>query len=383
MKLFRRVSSLVMALVLMLSMSLTVLAADYDNMDDGFAHEANEENNYDTNVNINLTAPDEGYYTAKEGYTYNITVDEGGSLEGATFVGAGTVNVGSEENEVEVGDIGAGGDVAVNVYGDVSGGVEAFGNAEVTVNGNVSGEFFGVSAMDSSTVTVDGNVTGFDAVANDRMAGIAIGADSTATVTVTGNATGGNALGENGASGPAMAIASTQEAGEIPGSVTVYGDVRSGEALGEGSTKMPDIYVGIYDGGELSSISVGSYETIGGIALEGDNARNLTDEELAVIIENIQIVEKESEPEPVQVGYDSHWGYLYQTIKMSKAGDEITTDIGARKSMPAFIIEAVRQYDVKLTVKWTGGDDLLIAKDFTEEVTGFVLLTDLAEMLKK
>ena len=426
MKLFRRMSALLMALMLMLSMSLTVLAAEYDNMNDGFAHEANEGNNYDTDVNINLTTPDGGTFTAKEGYTYNITVDEGGSLDGAEFNGAGTVNIGSEENEVEVGFIGAFEDVAVNVYGDVCGidgdpngvdyddptdysdgspGVFAADNATVSVTGDVSGGDSygtygyggdGVTAYDTATVTVGGNVTGGSVTADPNTevytdenfvnyssrGGAAIVMANSASVSVGGNAIAGSTNGDAGDAGVGVYIEPWSEEG---GSLTVGDAVTGGSA--ENGTDGVDIYVYAEDiedsDAPLPDMTVGSYDSIGGTFYSNTGEiRDMTDEELAVVQESIKVIEK-VEPETVQVGYDSHYGYLYQMIKMAKAGDEITTDIGARKSIPAFIIDVAREAEITLIIKWTGGDDLIITKDFTGEVSGDILLTDLAAMLKK
>ena len=80
MKLFRRLSALTMVLALLLSLSISVFAADYDaaNMDDmytAFADGSGED------VNINLTSDVSGYdpeigayygVSGQEGINYNI-----------------------------------------------------------------------------------------------------------------------------------------------------------------------------------------------------------------------------------------------------------------------------------------------------------------------
>ncbi|MBR4291213.1 MAG: hypothetical protein IKT52_11345 [Oscillospiraceae bacterium] len=400
MKLFRRTFALLMVLALMMSMTISVFAVTtveelqqaINNGETDITIQNNIDGDYDV-IDLGSSDVTIGADTDAAGNKYELskvefTSTSGGSVEINTNVNdtaaAGNAQVtinGNVDDGVQAMD-----EASVTVNGDVTGtsyGVVAEDEATVIVNGNVDGGTYGVLAEGSSTIAVDGNVAGGDATGDGSIGGVAIGAVATATVTVTGNATGGDALGKNGVSGPALVIAST-EAGQTPGSVIVYGDVRGGEALGEDSTQLPDIYVGIMEDGELPSISVGSYETIGGVALGGSTSgRDLTDEELEVIIEDIQIIEKECEPEPVQAGLESHYGYLLQAILMAKAGDEVTTDVGARKSIPSAIIDAARIAEIKLIIKWTGGDDLVITKDFTAELSGDVLLTDLAEMLKK
>ena len=455
MKLFKRTSALVMALVLVLSLSLTALAADFDNMADGFAYDGE-----DTEVNINLSTDDSGYYEAKEGKTYNISSDNGSMLDYAGFSGSGTVEVNVDTHTITAadsvtvtvnGDVGGGvtayEQAEVTVNGDVDGGVCAYGQTEVTVNGDVSGEDGNPDDVDytdpsgysdggnaihtsgDATVTVTGDVTGGDGYGTYAYAGngilayenatVTVGGDVTggsvtadpnteayvdeygyvsrsqggdgvvatggATVSVGGNVTGGSTNGDQGEGGDGVEIRSDVP-GTPAGTVRVAGAVTAGKS--ENGTDGVGIYVDVYEGEDQPSITVGSYDTAAGVVIDPETfgERKMTEEDFDSII----TIASEEEPgeivSPGEVfydGWDSHYGYLMQLIRVAKEGDEITTNIGARKSIPSAIIDAARDKGITLIIQWTGGEDLVITKDFTEELRGYVLITDLADMLKK
>ena len=105
----------------------------------------------------------------------------------------------------------------------------------------------------------------------------------------------------------------------------------------------------------------------------------MTDAELDAIKETIKEAPK---GENKKVTSDV-WTNLLGKIRKAQPGEEIIINVYNRMSIPAAVIEAVREYDVKLIIKWAGGDDLVITKDFTAEVSGVILLKDLAELLKK
>ena len=455
MKLFRRTSALVMALVLVLSLSLTALAVDFDNMTDGFNYDGE-----DTEVNINLSTDNSGYYEAKEGKTYNISSDNGSILGYASFGGSGSVEVNVDawhmgaEDSVTVtvngdlnGAITASEQAEVTVNGDVDGGVQASEQSEVTVNGDVNGSDGNpdnvdytdpydysdggdaVVASGDATVTVTGNATGGDAYGTYAYAGngifafenatVTVGGDVTggsvtadpnteasvdeygtlcnstagvgvtvgggATVSVGGNVTGGSTNGDQGVAGNGVAIGSGAP-GTPAGTVSVAGAVTAGKA--ENGTDGIGIRIGTYEGEDQPSITVGSYDTAAGVVIDPETfeEREMTEEDFDSII----TIASEEEPgeivSPGEVfydGWDSHYGYLLQLIRVAKEGDEITTNIGARKSIPSAIIDAARDKGITLIIQWTGGEDLVITKDFTEELRGYVLITDLADMLKK
>ena len=266
MKLFRRLSALVMALVLVLSLSIGVLAADFDNMADGFAYDGE-----DTEVNINLKADDEyGTYEAKEGKTYNISSDNGSSLISNSLGGSGTVNIDGAVVEVSL-QVEEQVDVTVN--GDVEGSLYAYDQTSLTINGDittrnelyacdqstviVNGDSYtdmssynqssltvngdthsSVSAFDQSSLTVNGDVNGYDGDPNDvdysdpngfSDGGSGILAYGEATVTVTGNVSGGDSYGTWGYGG--MGIFATGDA-----TVTVGGDVSGGNVTADPNT---------------------------------------------------------------------------------------------------------------------------------------------------
>lgn len=424
MKLIRRTFALLMALSLILSMSISVLAADIATSEELEAAFKNKVTDINLTNNIDRAVCD-----AQDGTSYTIGSQNGSTLSNVTFSGNGNVEVNGDvsgliaaedvnvtvngdvtgvdnlhSNEVAFGGgvgVDARDNATVTVHGDVTGGnasgaeqangapgVWASGDSTVIVDGDVTGgnangtEFAnggaGVdcSELDSGnpTVIVNGNVTGGNAESGEFAAGgVGVGIAGSGSVTVAGNATGGNAAsGKESTAAPGALVACSPDAGA--GSLTVIGTVKAGD----GDESFGDLLVEkfMYDENtpderevEIPSITVGACEDI--------QVVNFTEAEEAKIRESIKIGIDKKE------SLDSLWGYLLQAIKMSKPGDELTTDAGARKSIPAVVIEAVRKYDVKLTVKWTGGDDLLITKDFTVEVSGYVLFTDLAEMLKK
>lgn len=505
MKLFRRLSALAMVLALLLSMSISVFAAEFDNMDEGFAYDG-----ADTDVNITIDTTDGGYYyTAQEGKTY--TISGSGELAGGSFAGSGTVEINTavtsdldasgtvqvtvkdgvdgsvyanDNASVSVGgkvagDVVAYGEANVSVSGDVNGvvyaegyavdsadgsatltvggdvdggayaegsaeltivgdvnggvyaedstfvsvggdvngcdgdpgdvdyddpgdysdgkaGVMAYGNATVTVGGNVTGGDaygtygyggVGIYAMEYATVSVDGNVTGGDVIADpntesdgyESWGGSAIYMDGTgATVTVGGNATGGSTNGDAGKAGSGIYIDDTYFEADEAGSVAVGGAVTGGTAPENGTEGMGIEFDLVSEDTTLPELTVGSYDSIGGSA----GGEPLTEEQLNAIKAEIKIAPKAQPGESVQVA-DTFWPNLIAKIRKAQPGDEITVNVYGRKSIPASVIEAVRQYDVKLIIKWNGGDDLVITKDFTAEVKGNILLKDLAEMLKK
>ena len=199
---------------------------------------------------------------------------------------------------------------------------------------------------------------------------------------MAGNVTGGNTNGDQGVGGFGVYIAPDDSGGV--GSLYVGGAVTSGTAPENGTAG-----VGIYLYGEdieavdapLPDMTVGSYDSIGGIfcsVVDGSLVeREMTDEELDAIKATI----KSPAGENKKVG-DVMWTNLIGKIRKAQPGDEITINVYNRMSIPASVIEAVREFDVKLIIQWAGGDDLVITKAFTAEVSGTILLKDLAEMLK-
>ena len=483
MKLFRRMFALTMVLALLLSMSLTVLAADIATADEFYTQYGAGETTFNLVDNITakieFEAKEDTSYTfgSEDGYTMNMVVVHGSGsvavdtgIENYLYVGdtanvtvskdvntsvlvddnatanitenvngnlavsdQATVSVGGDVNgnlrvtddvdqnntakvtvegnvngeleangyaEVTVGGnvdgyLVADDDAEVTVAGNANNGLDAYDNAEVTVGGDVNDYLFAgddaevtvggnvdgyVEAIEDAQVTVDGDVDGTLRAMDHAQVSVegnlnnSLFAQATATITVAGNVTGS---AQGGVGFPALVIAAVP-ADEKLGSITVQGDVRSGKVTGENQQQYPDIYIGVDEGiTGLPSITVGSYETIGGENMR--NAEPMTDEELEAIKATIKTTSKgESKQAP-----DIFWPNLIAKIRKANPGDEITINVYGRKSIPASVIEAVRQYDVKLIIKWNGGDDLVITKDFTAEVKGDILLKDLAEMLKK
>lgn len=305
MKLFRRFSALTMVLVLLLSLSISVWAVDYDaanigDLDAAFSDTSGED------VNINLTADiDAGNvsYCLQEGITYNIGSETGNTVGNIGFGGEdSTVVVDTEVNgdlfayenaDVTVtgnvnGFAQASGDSSLTVEGNVDGSVAANENADVTVGGNVTGyaDAFGdssvtvegnvgngvyangnstltvegnvdnsVRATDDASVTVGGDVTGADGNPDDvdysDPSGFSDGqpgimADGNATVEVGGNVTGGDSYGTFGYAGSGMDVIGNA-------TVTVDGNVTGGNVTADPSTVTDE------------------YQSLGGTAIRMEN----------------------------------------------------------------------------------------------------------------
>ena len=313
MKLFRRTSALVMAMVLVLSLSIGVLAADFDNMADGFAYDGE-----DTEININLSTTDgSGTFEAKDGKTYTISSENDSELHFTRFTGSGTVEV-----NVYMYQLTASESVTVTVNGDVDYGtyvsdsadvtitgqaswVQVYDQAELTVNGSadsitvnnettatVNGEVSKISLRDEATatingeagsidargqteITVNGDVTGFDGnseyvdLGNSQSGSTGeagIYASDGATVTVTGNVSGGDGYGTCGHGG--MGINAGYNA-----TVTVGGDVTGGSVIADPNTEAAEAYPGgpiyVSSGGTGISAYSGATVTVGGSVTGG------------------------------------------------------------------------------------------------------------------
>ena len=315
MKLFRRLSALVMALVLVLSLSIGVLAADFDNMYDGFNYDGE-----DTEVNINLSTDDGGRtYETKEGKTYTINSDNGSEMFWSNFIGSGEVVVNVDSNDIRVWDsvtatingnidehLSASGESEVTVTGDVAaisayeqatititgnaGGAYASDQAEITINGNAgglaadgqgqitaNGDSGGIYAEAQAEIIVNGNATGTSGESDidlDDSWDYSYGDDGIwacgdSTVTVTGNVTGGDGYGTMGDGGDGINAYDNAK-------ITVGGDVTGGNVIANPNTeKANSSYAGngVYLSGS-ASVSIGGNITGGNTNAAGGYAGN-------------------------------------------------------------------------------------------------------------
>lgn len=188
-------------------------------------------------------------------------------------VGGDVTGGSGDPDEVDMTD---GGD-----YSDGETGVEAYGNAVVKVEGNVTGGDgygtygyggTGVEAYDNATVEVGGNVTGGDVTADPEVegdvsyAGIGVYMDSTANVSVGGNVTGGTTNGKNGKGGNGAYIRmvfqeadNTDEELELAdGSLTVGGTIQGGKNADGSDAEGVYFYFGTHNGDyeDLSELTV-------------------------------------------------------------------------------------------------------------------------------
>lgn len=448
MKLFRRLSALTMVLALLLSLSISVFAADYDaaNMDDmytAFADGSGED------VNINLTAdvsgydPDiGGYYgvSGQEGINYNIGSENGSTLSDIGFWGGGNITIDTDVSQITAaekvnitinGDVGAGeydsavsawDDASVTVNGDVNGSINAGSNASVVVDGNVtagddvytdgtgSNGGTAVSVYENAYVEVSGDVTGGNASGNDYAFGGAAISAFGGTVVVGGNATGGNAESKSeemydtqGGVGITMSGSSV---------VSVEGDVTSGDSESKGTTiALPGANVMLYPDEPAGALSIGGTvssgkgdEPIGDLYIQKDVYGmdvDPTTVEVEVPAISVGAVEDVAiygftEEEAAQIRadidanvtvsqspFEAFWDTVMWKLGKAKAGDELTVNAKHFTKITGTIIKTAVAKEVTLTIQWNGGEDIVITKDFAEDVRGLIPLADLAEMLKK
>lgn len=470
MKKFKRLLSTALALLIVLSVSASALAASYDvanwsDMQTAFGDTSGED------VNINLTDDVEcaGALNTANGITYTITTANDSTLKDPTFKGSGDVSITadiegtlstqsgssvsvtvdgditSEKNGITANGDGAvtvtgdvtGGDYGiyannnsiVTVTGDIDGGIRATGGSIVTVNGDVCGKeadsdsvdftspyscaigSTGVNASGSSTVTVNGNVTGgagygtigFGGAGvyaedestinvsgsvsggsvyaneatkpygtNHSYGGDGVKADNSATVTVGGNVTGGSTNADAGHGGRGIHIIyfSENSSAYSAGAITVGGSVSGGKgAINGKDITINNLLNRSYDDYLHPSVTVGSFVTGDIINFDNNSLISFLSE---VIVTN-----------PVTTNTDTFWQDVYEQICRASKEDTITVDAGDRTMMPSYIMNALREYEVILVIRWNGGDDIVIeAPCEVNDGTVYFLLADLAETYK-
>lgn len=271
-----------LALVLAIAYPFTALAATWDNVNTA---EKLKEAFADTDaagVIINLSGDIDLYRAleALEGQTYVINgttyVLANVSLKGGGKGGSVTINgdvVGKEDNEaLRVDD-----EVHVTVNGNVDAsasdnynGVDAQGNAQVTVNGDVKGCYEGIEADDNAQVTVNGNVS----TKNDD----AVEAKDNSQVTVTGDVTSEQGGGINARNNAEVTVGGSVRAGEEgidargDAKVTVAGDVVGGS--GDPDEVDMDDPSGYSDGYDAVQAEDNAQVSVGGNATGGDGYGN-------------------------------------------------------------------------------------------------------------
>ena len=163
MSVFRRVFSLILVLALLSSVSLSAMAASFDAADAAQMKDAFNYSGTDPEVNINVTANIDmngDNLTAQEGKTYNISTQNDNTLNEVKINGSGTVNIGTDITGEDRAALYVYGDATVTVTGDITSqydGVHAGNNSNVTVTGDIDAGHWGVDAS-GGTVTVNGNV---------------------------------------------------------------------------------------------------------------------------------------------------------------------------------------------------------------------------------
>lgn len=285
MRRFRRLSALTMVLTLLLSLSISVWAADYDvetleDLQEAFNDTSGED------VNINITGDIQADYAAcnsQSGVTYTITSENGSHIGFIGFIGNGTVVVDTEVS----GDLYSSGNVEMTVTGDINGHLGVTNNSIVTVEGNIDGGLYvndctstSVSGdvevelyvTDNAEVSVSGDASGylyFDVFSNTTVGGNAEG-DIRATVSAEVTV-GGDVNGWVGSSG----TSSVQVGGDVNGcadamdqaTINIAGDVNGADGHPDevdfsDPAGYSDGSVGVYASGD-STVNVGGNVTGG------------------------------------------------------------------------------------------------------------------------
>jgi len=80
---------------------------------------------------------------------------------------------------------------------------------------------------------------------------------------------------------------------------------------------------------------------------------------------------------------DYFWDNVARLIRNADKGEEITVDAAHRVIMPAFVMDAIRECEVKLIIQWNGGEDIVIEKAYDGEVKhAYFNLSELKDLLK-
>lgn len=168
MKKFRLITALLLVLLMTVGNPLTALAASWDVTDsEGVSHAFATDTDAEVIINMQNDINMDTSLEANEGQNYVIN-GNGNTISDVIINGEGSVDINADVTSEES-------------YAAL----EVWGQAEVTVEGDVTGEYCGVVAGDGSTVTVEGNVTSENGMAVD-----AVGADVTVTGDVTGEYSG-------------------------------------------------------------------------------------------------------------------------------------------------------------------------------------------------
>ena len=235
----RRILSMIMAMIMILSLIVTTYAETWDNVDN-FEKLSAAFDDTDPEVIINLSdnIVNENAETlvANNGQTYTINGQEY-TLTDVHLAGNGNVVINADVAGGELDD-------ALNTYDKVN----------VTVNGDIEALADGVDANDQTTVIVNGTVS--------SVLGDAIDADNQANVTVNGDVHGG--MGADGVDASDDTV------------VTVNGDVYGGDGLtpdAEGNLyngTMQDPF-GYSDGGAGIEANANAKVTVDGDVYGGDS----------------------------------------------------------------------------------------------------------------
>jgi len=334
------------------------IAGDVTNEENWSAITADE--NATVNVDGNVTSDAEGIYAWMDS-----TVTVSGDV-----VAGDNIDTGDPSFTYGGSAVNASGSSTVSVGGDAIGG-DAEGEGMVIGGNGVSAWTDGENAP---TVTVGGDAIGGNATSSSEepcsaQGGSGIQMAGSANVTVGGDAIGGDGEGVESVSGAGAVVSS--EPGEAAGSLTIEGAVVGGEGdIDQGDLNVyawSDPEAENQDPAEAPEISIGDAEEIfvGGFGEEEDAKLQ---------------AELEAQVKKPQVDF---WKYFLDKINAAQPGDEITINLYNRMSISARVINAARAKEVTLIIQWSGGDDLVIDKNFTAEISDPILLKDLAELLKK
>ncbi len=287
------------------------------------------------------------------------------SIDGDVYGGSGNPNnVGDDDSDYSDGDC------AVYAY-----------DSQVTVGGSVyGGDSYGpygyggnaVTAYDSTIEiggdAVGGSVTDDGPSSRDSIGGDGVRMTADSTVTVGGDAIGGSSSAENSHGGAGVAIENKYDYYNDGGSVTVGGSVVGGEGT---VVDRYDIDIVSHDAQD-TAITVGAYDTVG-------SSYGVEEEYVETVRGNIVVT-------GLDVVVDTFWSEVLKDIEAAEKGDEITVDAAHRTYVTAEVLKAVVEHEVTLIIRWDGGEDITLDKDFPidelEENRTEYKLADVAELAK-
>lgn len=345
-------------------------------------------------VNINNTNGAGMLVDRAEGTTVTVELDGENSLTGASkYAGLQTAGDGILIIEDANNDGGAliaqGGDIAAGIGGGVmedgenitiNGGkiTACAGNYEAEWQGSGAAGIGGGDAGDGNNIVINGGTV--DAFGSCFAAGIGGGTNGDANnIEINGgevNADGGNAgAGIGGGSGGYATNVSVSGDANVT-AIGSYGAANIGNGTTINGTEIPDDQKNLLDeeGNWKDNVDTSGLYNTGNVTMgEGDDAET--------IVGTVPDPNAPVAAAPVYYGEycyggpgtwsaTSHevdepfWQDVVAQLRAAEKGKAVLINVGDRKVMPAYVMEAVRETGITLIIQWDGGDDIIIEKAY-------------------